>query len=610
MSRPSRSTTEAAAAAPAERDFDAERLDKVPQELVAKVKVELLLRRAPPFLVRYLRLLVPDGHPAVGRNGGGGDPVLSTSPCTVATLPPGMRPPSLPRPQLGRAAAAAAALLLQQGFFEQDTQAARDTAWAAHAGLFFVPKGDKLRIITDARPANLLCHNVDLPFRIYSLPDLLDTFASHTAAGSPVHVVSLDLRHWFHQLPLPRRYRRMFRLHFHGRVCTPISLPMGWTLAPAGAQAATLAMLLTMPGGRWQKDLKIHVEVLESMTADGIMPAYIPLRDGGRVFVCLDNVLVVTSDAHCAQQWKTHIARSAAEFDITIKEAADGTSDAIRLQTLSPGSDETLIFNGIEFRYAGCRVHLREGDAGPLPRTFSHRQLSGYLGKILWHIRVCSLPLFGETVQPFMQMYRDTAPQLHEDWDAAVALSAGQQATLATWWDSRNAGKLAAYPVRSRADLSRPTTLAVDAASSGALACVYFEPDFDYYIFRPDASAGGHIAIMELEALVLGIKHAPPDTSCFFALSDSMNVVHWVTKGYARNAAANSLLQQLAELLDARYLGLEYVKSELNAADGPSRADENWNADEWQASTAVQHSKAQLTHMKNVKTQSQRRERE
>ena len=82
------------------------------------------------------------------------------------------------------------------------------TSPACINGLFGVPKGDKIRLILDARPAN--CYFVHPP-RV-RLPSPSHLAALRIPRGHPLYVSKMDLSNFYHQLTLPDWIRPYFAL--------------------------------------------------------------------------------------------------------------------------------------------------------------------------------------------------------------------------------------------------------------------------------------------------------------------------------------------------------------------------------------------------------------
>jgi hypothetical protein len=75
-------------------------------------------------------------------------------------------------------------------------------------GLFGVPKGDQIRLILDARPAN--CYFVRPPRVLLPTPSHLASL--RIPPGRPMYVAKMDLSNFYHQLTLPEWMRPYFAL--------------------------------------------------------------------------------------------------------------------------------------------------------------------------------------------------------------------------------------------------------------------------------------------------------------------------------------------------------------------------------------------------------------
>jgi len=99
----------------------------------------------------------------------------------------------------------------------------------SHAGAFFVMKtNNKLRVIVDGRVLNSFFNGSLAKFSLFTLESLkpvIDNLSANRRRRSRDHVmrqgrwyaINLDLRHWFHQIPLPWRYQRYMFIHMTDR---------------------------------------------------------------------------------------------------------------------------------------------------------------------------------------------------------------------------------------------------------------------------------------------------------------------------------------------------------------------------------------------------------
>lgn len=177
---------------------------------------------------------------------------------------------------------------------------------------------------------------------------------------APWYAVNIDLRHWFHQLPLPKPLGRHFQLFVDETltVC-PRAVPMGWYLAPLIAQSATWAILLGSgkddagdPPGRKEGTLRNLTEP----------PGWLALHNGnveaGGIFVILDNVFVVTPSERLAIAWRDRIRRRCTHLNVQLKDAAEVT-------TMRPDACAPTTFLGIDFGYSSWRTDSRTDHYSP-----------------------------------------------------------------------------------------------------------------------------------------------------------------------------------------------------------------------------------------------------
>ncbi len=82
-----------------------------------------------------------------------------------------------------------------------------------------------------------------------------------------------------------------------------------------------------------------------------------------------------------------------------------------------------------------------------------------------------------------------------------------------------------------------------------------------------------HIALGELEAIIMGVDLYTQPGNFVILATDSMTAKHWVENGDAKPIEARILLAKLDEMLTARSarLFLTYINTKLNVADRPSR---------------------------------------
>lgn len=597
-------------------------VDPVSRATVGRFNVTRAVRDIPeylkPTLLRYLRGLQDDGVESPYP-----DPVF-TNFITEAEFQRrgGLSPDGLPEEELSRAAAdGITGLRDSAGLYAEVSASAppatREFRFAtdsgpdvvrpatASANFFLVPKGnDRWRVICDARMANRFMNKDNLPLRLFSLDDLLDTMRTHSQHFPNFTTISCDLRHWFHQLNLPVRYRRLFGMHLPagkgtpGKIHVPTAVPMGWTLAPALAQAATLSILLRRESNANADALAIDEAALTALMGDNHeLPPYIPLRDGagnhGRVYVLLDNILVVTHDAALADRWKRHIKSSCGVLNVELKEEeVAGAKVAIRSTTLQRNCGGRLRFLGIDWEHGRRRVAVDPREEDPLVDwtsgsewTGRRRLLATILGRLLWVLRVQQEPFCEPRRAALMEVFSRNSPRAvrHEDWNSAITIDASTMTLISSFWRHRNLLKAPDAPfdeLGPRQPLPPRDQIlmaATDATGGGALAAVIYgnntgevhEVQMWPSELKPEPSAQQvPVHLLELEAVVRLIQHRP--APAYLLAIDSANVTSWLRSWYARNRQANALLWKIRAQVALVWGG--WVGTDDNVADVPTRA--------------------------------------
>jgi hypothetical protein len=169
-------------------------------------------------------------------------------------------------------------------------------------GLFGVDKdGSQIRLIIDARPANMLF--VDPPTIHLPTPAHLAALQSPCAAPAsdgPIYVAKVDLSNFYHQLRLPTEWAPYFclpplRPSELGMTddCRPLIYPMCLTLPMGFSHAVALAQL-------------VHEHVLYSCGAlaksDNVLSLRSPLLDRCLHLLYIDDNVLMDPDLHRIQQ--------------------------------------------------------------------------------------------------------------------------------------------------------------------------------------------------------------------------------------------------------------------------------------------------------------------
>ena len=304
---------------------------------------------------------------------------------------------------------------------------------ALYAGAFTVPKSGVdpvdgrplLRFIIDARLANAVFKTCGLML-VFQVEALLAATARLSSTHETWYAISADLRHWFHQIPIPKHWQDYF-LMWHGkRAWAPVTLPMGFNSAPAIAQAALWAIILR--GLHCNDTSNTYVQVLRNKLGvaqfdDSIYPHWVPLDCGGGIFVLIGNVLICTHRQDRIEAWAKRLRaaskqRSAGGFNVEFK--CEHGKDPIIISTLARSPSESVKFCGIEFKHSHCRPINRP----EVPRllnqdcwTGTYRELASLIGKTIWCHRVTGEPLLNH--EGLMMIHATTRPNFKGSTAAA-----------------------------------------------------------------------------------------------------------------------------------------------------------------------------------------------
>lgn len=180
------------------------------------------------------------------------------------------------------------------------------------ARVFTVEKGeDLLRVILDCRKINRAVAQPP-PLRLATLREIADMLRYFPDP----YCITLDLRHWFHQISIPDAVRRLFAVVVAERLMFSCTLPMGFSWAPAIAQAISATLLIkAMAEAGLTCDLKADTPY--------VPPVMVFRRDGkiaALAVIWYDNFLVVTpNDRGLAEAIKARFVAAANELKAVIK---------------------------------------------------------------------------------------------------------------------------------------------------------------------------------------------------------------------------------------------------------------------------------------------------
>jgi hypothetical protein len=605
------------------------RVDKIDKDLVARVNVTDLFASVHASwwcsnaFTPALRLALPDGYRELGH---------------TATSPPKMEDPreieryrkkknmttDKAKTITSLVSAALRSLAVESRLFEIPN----DTI-DCDVGAFFVEKaGDanKLRVIIDGRFANIQYSASCAKFSFFSLETLrqvIDNLSIH----KKWYAINIDLRHWFHQIPLPARYKKIFGLPLTDRnnkrgsfYLWPRAFPMGWTYSPLVAQALTWSFILS-------RHHSLKAENKHNFPKEADLPlnhlklcnelfSWIPLNGGGGIFVLLDNILVVTPKKDVADFWFDKIKEDAKRYNIVLKTKPDPANSDLSedellerqcRRTLTEGGSETFDFVGVTWSHSEhWAIINRETEDTTAPNVSkdvknvgddgiwrgTYRQLASILGRINWHRRIMRHRFFEDPenkigTKSLLEIYSVMTPKQGETWNSHIALSAELTEGLAKAWAHRNSNtRCPARPLAWDPRTGNMRWFATDAAkddtnhtaviveyniSNWQTRTVYSSTPKSVEVY--DYPAEYSIALGELHAIVRAVRSVTEPNTLVCLATDSMNAKHWVESAKAENETARSLLKLLFGHMESRgiRLYLVYVPSADNVADHATR---------------------------------------
>jgi len=487
------------------------------------------------------------------------------------------------------------------------------------------------RIISDARIANAKLENpayMDL-FRIEVLLDLFSRCVALTEKKRQkpnnthlgVYTVSADQRHWFHQIPMPRRFRGSYTLDLRclrkrtgrGRrtnthIYHPRTWPMGASPAPGIAQAITWAALLSNLEVDFDRRKNLGIDWPEHQKFDTYLP-WLPLKCGGGVFVLIDNIFIITTDKTFAYAWQNRIHEVTREFNIQLKELQPG--ETVITTLITPENLHESEFSGITFNWFGrkprnvvdkvseleeCYLQNASQDARTQQTSYktTYRELASTIGQCLWGYRVRSIPTYSNT--KYQSILKFTFPKGTETWDSYVTFTGDNLQALASMYhECRTPNNFTPHDPPLK-EIKSYAIMATDAAYKNGTA----SRGFCYFVKQSMSSPASelckvevkpeeldtHIALEELKAVRDALKHLQQRKDVAFPdlillAIDSTHAKGMITNGIARSDTGTALLKEIYEILGTSRLHLSFVASELNPADALTREDKSWNFKLW-----------------------------
>lgn len=472
------------------------------------------------------------------------------------------------------------------------------------------------RVIVDARRANAKLQNI-APMELFPLELLIERIAyAQQIADQEIHCVSADLRHWFHQLPLPRHFRRHFALRIVTRrgstkLVFPRAWPMGVHCAPGIGQACTWSILLARLEQPADETEQQRSERLALRNRLGIaptqewkeIPSWLPLASGGAVFVLIDNIFVVSPDLSVAEAWRSRIVRSPNDFHAQLKRSPDEAgrtcyarqnhAQDVQLVSLPKGDTQSSIdFSGISFSGAGRRVAKPPPPENPVPVDsdwkVSFRRLASVMGQLLWCERVRGTPMLD--MDRFLEIYKYAIPPDNESWNKDTTVPARASQHLSSIYDKCSSKSNQYIPYPEVVDIaSAEVYFGASDAEGGEKKGIVFvfkklEQDaakFDWTVVdRNEAESHGFekIALGELRAVVELVRtlvrtYENDNPKLIMLAVDNMSVIGMISRAYSKVPEGRDMLRELFSLLEKNNskLFVTYIESKKNPSDAPSR---------------------------------------
>jgi hypothetical protein len=458
---------------------------------------------------------------------------------------------------------------------------------------FAVPKTeDTARAIFNGRRLSERCP-VPPPVNLATPTTILPLLEDFLHQHSSIFIMGADMRHWFHQLRLPRSLWPLFALNSDNRTLAWTTLPMGWSWSPCVAQAFAWALL----AGRQANEEPLFEEAGLKEGSD--LPTFLRTKRGGFVFVYYDNFVIITPQKEELDVFKKRFERTCAEYSAVVKQGSEFLADT--------GS---FIAKGVEFlgmklqgiaRIRDRRGRLRcdgftcrpakidEWAAMEVAGSTTPRDFAGFVGRSVFAETLACIPL-GTT--PRGKLLLKCARQI-----GSLAFSGGWDKQLDDETCSRVRDMVAelwkntlslkdsphAFP-RPMATRDVNLVIATDASDTGYGYMIYelspeglrlLHPEETYVFQWNEEMRTKHIFEKELTAAVRGLEtirstYARTDSRCLLVVDNSA-ACFVLRNGFSNHKGAMLLLERYSHCLsDVEVL---LVISGDNPADCPSRGD-------------------------------------
>jgi len=374
------------------------------------------------------------------------------------------------------------------------------------------------------------------------------------------------------------------------------TLPMGWYLSPSFAQTMTWSFLL----GKADKSETLPYVDLSEVDA---MPQWIPFTSGlGGIFVLQDNIFVVTDKEEIAVAWRDRMIRRASSdpkkgFNLEFKEK--NNSKLPEIEVIS--GDSATVFDGVEFGYGWWSTTSKQQqrdlfeEKREVDWKFTHREIAGMLGEILWSHRVRRIKSLYNV--GLMKIFGINTPTSVDKWDEENTRISKQQLlllrdllnearehikvpALAPWYPDPKQ----TYSYAADASMEEKAEFSSLAPAQVAICARLGDRKWKWKNKMEDYS---YIGEAELEGIIWCVRNAVQvsngKATSVLVATDSLCAKGWVERMYSDRPKAQELLKELDEYLTGRHPSMQgqalrisciYVRTDHNIADVPSRTSQ------------------------------------
>jgi hypothetical protein len=411
----------------------------------------------------------------------------------------------------------------------------------------------------------------------------------------PIHIVTGDLRHWFHQLPLDTEFiRSHFGIVMQGHPGEPNfsgawrSLPMGFNWAPYAAQGAAWCFL----SHREPNQEPIMDE--EAFTYSHL-PTFVPLIHNGQqvgfVTVFYDNYLIVTHDRSAAQAAHNRLQQNAATLKIQLKcheffEASVLQKREVSYLGVQFSLKKIRSSGAVQFRWRHDTdrfVRYQQCFEGMLSAEMvSTRRIAEAVGRVVYHELMALRPL--TSVSPIINLLREAVKRRNatgSSWDdEIIEADVNFKKLIKTFWSEAAPNPWCALAVRSSpsstihcaSDSSDAHWGFCTLAVTGRQVTTPIALHYDW----PEGLASCHIYVKECLAAIKALMHLSamhgPGTHFVIGI-DNTAAASALSRLYSPNLLVTSHMTSLYELMKSKChtFSVGGLRSEDNAADPFSR---------------------------------------